>query len=140
MPRTIPEVVGASTVIGERCQATNRAGKPCSATPRPGRPLCPWHDPELATARLAWSARGGQGRSNQARAKRHLPDALELDDLRGMLSVVLTSVVTGKLEPGVGNSAAALARAMVVVDEAAKSSDFDQRLAELERAAGAGRR
>jgi hypothetical protein len=123
-----------------QCRALNAAGSPCSATPVRASGWCYWHDPSLEQERRQWRARGGANRSNTARARRHLPDAMSLDELQAMLSVVLKSVVTKKTVPGVGNAVANLARAMVAVDEAAKTSDFDARLADLERVAGSGRR
>ena len=78
--------------------------------------------------------RGGQARSNKARAKRQLVNAaLTPAEIGGMLSITLTNVIAGKTEPGVANAAANLARAIVAVREA---SEVEERIEALESALG----
>jgi hypothetical protein len=116
----------------ERCQATAASGRPCSATPRPDRPFCLWHDPEAAELRRELSRRGGQARSNQARAKRHLPKGvLTHDELRGVLGLTIADVRAGTVEANVANAVASLARAYVAVSEAAAVETLEREVAEL---------
>ena len=117
-----------------RCQATNKDGKPCAATPRPGTTVCPWHDETLAERRKAWSGKGGRAKSNRVRARKAIPDGVMTPlELRGVLGIVLTDVIAGKLEPGVGNAAANVARAMVSIQE---TQELEERIAALEARAG----
>lgn len=79
------------------------------------------------------SRKGGAARSNAARAKKALPaGVLSTDDLRGLLGLTLKGVIAGKVEPGVGNAAANLARAYVAVTEAGAVEAMERRLDELE--------
>jgi hypothetical protein len=113
-----------------KCQATNQQGQSCSAQHyRDG--WCRWHHPELAEQRRIWSAKGGAGRSNKERAKKGLPDqVLALIEVPGLLSVTLKGVIAGRIEPGVGNAAANIARAL---NEIGKSADMETRMSEIER-------
>ncbi len=115
------------------CRGATKAGKPCAARPRPGTDLCPWHSDDLADRRREWSRRGGTNSSSKARARRQLPDgAMSAAELGGLLGLVLKGVIAGRVEPGVGNAAANIARALVSVREA---SEIEDRLRELEAAA-----
>lgn len=126
---------GDSRTKAERCQATAANGKPCAATPRPGRSYCLWHDPEAVETRRELSRKGGQARSNRRRALAKLPDeVMSLRTVQAMLCRALRDVIDGRLEPGVGNSAATLGRAIAAI---ATAGDLEERVAELERAAGA---
>jgi len=117
--------------MATKCRATNQAGQPCGAEPyRDG--WCRWHHPELGEQRREWSARGGRGKSNAARAAKRMPDAMTLADLRSVLSATIGAVVAGRIEPGVANAAANLGRAMIAATEA---SELERRLGELEAAA-----
>ena len=118
--------------MATKCRAINQAGKPCGAEPLPSG-FCRWHDPALADRRREWSAKGGKGRSNKARAKARMPEPMSLADLRAVLSATIGGVLSREVEPGVGNCVANLARAMRDVTEA---SEIEERLAELEAAAG----
>jgi hypothetical protein len=121
-----------------RCSGTNRDGGPCNAEVRPERAWCRWHDPELEADRAVWRRKGGEARSNKARAKKALPDAvLSPAELQGVLSQAIRDVLTGTLEPGPANAAAALSRALVTIREA---TELEERLAALEDAAGIDRR
>ncbi len=120
----------------DRCKGITKGGEPCAAKPRPGTELCPWHSADLAERRREWSRRGGVNSSNKARAKKQIPDGtMSAGELGGLLGLVLKGVIAGKIEPGVGNAAANIARALVSVREA---SEFEERLTALEAAAQIG--
>lgn len=120
----------------EKCLGVNRDGSPCQAKPRPGSDRCPWHDEALAGQRRAWSRKGGQSRSNRARTAKRLPaEAMSMSELQAVLCSVLRSVIEGKAEPGIGNCAAGLGRAIAAVAQVAAIED---RLIALEAAAGIG--
>ncbi|MDP9364810.1 MAG: hypothetical protein M3Q10_11405 [Chloroflexota bacterium] len=118
-----------------RCRATTAAGSPCSAQPVRPSGWCYWHDPTIAAEREAARRRGGRGKSNRARAAKAMPAPMTPADLQALLGVVLRGVVAGRVEPGVGNAAANLGRAIVAVREATTT---EERLAALESAAGLG--
>ncbi len=119
--------------MAERCLGRNRDGSPCSAAPRASG-WCMWHDPAREAERAEWRKRGGQRRSNRARAQKQLPDGLMTPvELRGLLGVVLKNVIVGRIEPGVGNAAANLARAMVSIQE---TQELEARIQQLEERAG----
>src|SRR5687767_304070 len=105
---------GGWVMVG-KCQATTRDGAPCSAQARPGSAFCPWHDPALAQRRSEWSARGGVGRSNKARARKLAGEPLTAGELHALLCDVLRRVVAGDLDKGIGTAAASLARATAEV-------------------------
>lgn len=112
-----------------RCMGTNRDGSPCSGQARPGRSMCAWHDPQLAADRAAWRRKGGQSRSNKARAKKALPDnVLSMVEIQGLLGLAFKGVMTGKLEPNVGTVLANLARTMAQV---AGVAEIEEQIAEL---------
>ena len=119
-----------------KCAATNAAGSPCSAQPVRPDGFCYWHAPAVAAERAAARRKGGANRSNTARAKRQLPaGVLTADELRGLVGLTIRGVLTNRIEPGVGNSVANLARAYLAVTEA---TEHEERLAALEAAAGLG--
>ncbi len=113
----------------ERCQAITKNGSPCGATPVPGDTLCAWHSPAWAEKRREWSKKGGAGRSNQARAKKQLPDnVLTLQEVQALLGLTFKGVISGRIEPGVGTAAASIAKAMVAV---AGVAEIEGQIAEL---------
>ena len=117
-----------------RCTGTNRDGSPCSGQARPGRPWCSWHDPQLDDQRAAWRQKGGTARSNKARARKQLPaESLTLPEVQGLLSVALKGLLAGRIEPGIANASANVARAIAAV---AQVGELEERLRELEAAAG----
>jgi len=78
--------------------------------------------------------RGGKARSNAARAKKQAPlNVLTPIELQAVLSSSIARVLGGQIEPGVANSVAGLARALVAVREA---TTLEERIAELEQRAG----
>jgi hypothetical protein len=113
----------------ERCQAVAKSGKPCAATVVDGQ-YCAWHSPQWAEKRRQWAAEGGRRRSNAARAKKQMPESMAHDELLGFVSLSIKGVLAGRVEPGVGNAIANLARAFVTV---AGVAEFEQQLAELRR-------
>jgi hypothetical protein len=119
------------------CKGVTRDGKPCSARPRPGTDLCPWHSPDLAARRAEWSRRGGRNSSNKQRAQKALPAAPTPDELQRTLGQALADVLSGALEPGRANAAAALGRTLLAIRE---SVEVEARLAALEQAAFGERR
>ena len=119
--------------MAERCVATTQTGKPCGARPVPGLGTCPWHTPDWTDRRREWSRKGGANKSNASRARKQLPAGLlTVDELRGTLGLTIKRVIDGELEPSIGNSVAALARAYVAVTEAGAVEDLQRRLDELE--------
>ncbi len=119
-----------------KCRALNAAGAPCSCQPVRLSGWCWFHDPDLATERAEGRRRGGANRSNRARAKRQIgASALTMVEVAGLLSVALRGVLSGRIEPGVGNAAASLARALTQVHEA---TELEDRLTALETAAQIG--
>ena len=120
-----------------RCTATNKDGRPCSAQPWRDS-LCRWHHPELEAERQAGRRKGGANKSNKARARRQMVDAaLTPAELQGYVAVALTGVLVGRYSPGQASAVAALARAAVSVREA---TTLEERIADLEAAAGIGGR
>jgi hypothetical protein len=120
-----------------RCQATTQGGERCGAKPVAGQEYCPWHtdDPSWVARRLEWSRRGGAGKAGVARARRRLQPAMTAAELERLVGQVLRDVVKGEVEPGVGNCVANLGRALASIRE---TVTIEERLTELERAAGIG--
>ena len=120
-----------------KCSTRNRAGAPCGAQAwRDG--LCRWHHPGLEVERATWRRTVGEQRSNKQRAKRQLPDAvLTPAELQGFIGLALRGVLAGRIEPGVANAVATLARAAVAVRDA---TEIEERLTALETADTHGRR
>ncbi len=113
----------------ETCTGQTVRGKPCSAQAwRDG--MCRWHHPDLEVERGAWRERGGQNRSNAARASKRLPR--ELKDVQLALCRALAALEAGDLEPPRATAMAALGRAIVTVTEA---GTLEARLVALEAAA-----
>ena len=115
------------------CSGTTKAGTACRA-PALASGFCVSHDPDRIVQLAEWRKRGGEGKSNRARAAKELPDVpLTSGDLHLHLGSVFLRVIAGKLEPGVATAAASVARAMT---ELAKTSEIEERLIELERRLG----
>ena len=112
-----------------QCKHPNRTGGPCGASHfRDG--WCRWHHPDLESQRQAERAAGGAARSNKARARKQLADAvLTINDLDGLLCRALVQVAAGKLEPAVGTSMAGIARTITTIRTA---SELESRLSALE--------
>ena len=119
----------------ERCKGTNVAGEPCGAQAiRAG--WCAWHDPERQPEMAEARRRGGQAKSNRARARKRLESTAKTPaELQGVLGDAIDKVLTGAIEPGVANAVASLARASVAIREAA---NLEERLQALEAANNIG--
>ena len=116
-----------------RCSATKADGSQCGGVPFRAHPTCWFHTPETAPDRAAGRRLGGSARSNRARAARELARAaMTPAEISGLLSLTLTRVIAGQTEPGVGNAAANIARAIIAVVEA---NAVEERLSLLEAAA-----
>src|SRR4051794_5103148 len=116
-----------------QCTARNKSGALCSAQAWRDD-LCRWHHPALESQRAEERRRGGAARSNQARARKRLPSAvLTSSELQGLVGQVLRDVISGDIEPAIGNCVANLARSLVSVREA---TELEERLVALETAAG----
>ena len=114
-----------------KCSATTKSGAPCSAQVWQDQ-LCRWHHPDLETKRAEGRRRGGQNKGARIRAAKRLPsDVLSTDDLRGVLGKTLKDVISGDLEPAVGNAAASIARAYVAVTEAGAVETLQAQVDEL---------
>ena len=120
-----------------KCSATNNDGGPCNAQGwRDG--LCRWNHPALEAERAEGRRRGGSQSSNRARArKQYAGEVLTLREVQGLLSKTLKDVIEGSVETGVATAAASVARAIAAV---AQVGDLEERIAELEAAAGVQRR
>ena len=121
--------------MDDKCSVANRDGSPCGAAPWRGG-VCRWHHPDLAQQRADGRRRGGQNRSNKARAAR-AADALSLEHIDALLGDVLKRAINGSVTPGQATAAATVARAIVAVRELAT---LEQRLVALEMRAGIGLR
>lgn len=118
----------------DTCTAIAKNGNPCGATVV-ADDMCAWHAPSWADRRQEWSRKGGQSRSNQARAKAAIPEAMTSAELAGWLTVVFRKVVTGSLSPGAANAAATVAKAILAANEAGALEQLAERVAELEKLA-----
>ena len=115
-----------------KCSAANKDGSPCNARPwREG--LCRWHHPDSQATIAAGRRKGGQAKSNKARARKAIPDGLSNDELGRWLSLAFRKVLTGGMEPGVATAAATVAKAILTVNEAGVLERFEERLSQLER-------
>ena len=116
--------------MASHCQGKNRDGAPCSAHVYEGETWCRWHDPARATERAAWSRKGGAARSNKARARRQLADAvMSIEDMDAFLCASMVKVAAGRMEPNVGSAVATIAKTVVGIRTA---GDLERRLEQLE--------
>ncbi|MDQ3412433.1 MAG: hypothetical protein M3509_09995, partial [Chloroflexota bacterium] len=77
-----------------KCSASNKDGSPCNARPwREG--LCRWHHPDSQATIAAGRRKGGQAKSNKARAKKAIPEAMTTDEMAGWLGVAFRKVLAG---------------------------------------------
>jgi hypothetical protein len=118
--------------IQPRCIGTNKAGEQCRGKALSGGRYCIAHDPERVVDMAEWRRQGGKAKSNTARARKQLPDAvLSPTELQGLLSKAIKDVLAGKIDPGPLNAAANAARAIASLRE---TGDVEQRLEQLEQA------
>jgi hypothetical protein len=114
-----------------KCTATNKSGAACSAQAWKDQ-LCRWHHPDLEAKRAEGRRKGGQNKSNAARAKKELPAGVMTNaELRGLVGLTIKGVLDGRIEPGIGNSVAALSRAYVAVTEAGAVETLQSQVGEL---------
>jgi hypothetical protein len=121
--------------MAAKCSAIARSGSRCGSPVLPDSAYCWVHSPEAAEARRAASAKGGKARSNRARAKASLPEAMDAAELGGWLAALFKGVMTGRVEPRIGSAASSTARVML---QARELVEVEERLAALEEAAGLG--
>ncbi|MDP9472346.1 MAG: hypothetical protein M3Q71_17035 [Chloroflexota bacterium] len=120
--------------MDRQCKGANAAGHPCDAKPVRPSGWCYWHDPALEAERIEGRRKGGAARSNRVRAKKRLPaETLSLTEVQAFLSYTLKATLAGKVEPGVANAVANVARTMTTVGQA---GEVEERIRELEAAAG----
>ena len=123
--------------MATRCQATNQAGQPCSAQHWQGG-WCRWHHPSLEAERREWSRRGGANRSNRQRARKSLPgDLMTVAEVQAAIGRAIRRVEAGELESGPAQALGSLAKTYAALMQVAT---FEERLTELEKAAGVERR
>jgi len=115
------------------CSATTKDGRLCSAQAWKDA-LCRWHRPHLREERDAWRRKGGERRSNKARARKQLPDELmTLREVQATLCRALRSLEAGEMAPAVANALGGLGRSIASV---AAAGDLEERLTALEQHAG----
>jgi hypothetical protein len=119
--------------MATKCSAIAKSGSRCQTPAVAGLSFCYLHAPEMAERRRAAAVKGGRNRSAKARAAKQIPEAMDAETLAGWLSLLFTSVLSGKVEPRVGTACAAIARTL---HEVRHTTELEQRLAELEQAAG----
>ena len=118
----------------QQCKGTNKLGEQCNGKALPESEFCIAHDPAKIVAITEARRKGGQARSNRAKARRELSNAaMTPGEIAGVVAVAIRGVLSGKQSPGVGSAIAALSRAAL---EAGKASDLEQRMAEIERRLG----
>ena len=121
-----------------RCAGTNRDGTPCSASPRPSSTWCVWHDPATKGKRSEWSKRGGQARSNKARAAKALPtELMSNDEIAAWLTIQFRKLITGQIEPGIATASATVAKAIAEIQRGAQ---IEERIAQIEALLDTGKR
>ena len=103
---------------GPRCKATRRDGTPCRSPAESIGPdgYCWAHSPAKRDERRAARAKGGERRSNASRASAALPK--DLADVRDALLRTLSGLEGGEVRPQTATAMAAVARAIVALQEA----------------------
>ncbi len=123
--------------MATRCLGTNQSGGPCGGYVPKASTWCLWHDPDRESEREEWRRRGGENRSNKARARKKMTDqVMSINDLDAFLCASMTRVAAGRMEPNVGSAVATLAKTVVAIRTA---GELERRLEELERRAGMAR-
>ncbi|HEV2128687.1 MAG TPA: hypothetical protein VGR22_08725 [Thermomicrobiales bacterium] len=116
----------------EQCIGPTKSGQPCKGTPLPSKAYCFAHDPDLDNQRQSWVKQAGKAKSNKARMKKQLGDGfLDMKDIDGMLCLTLKGVLAGKIEPGVANAAATVAK---TIQGIRTTTDLQERLEAIEEA------
>jgi len=95
-----------------------------------------WHDPDREAEREEWRRRGGENRSNKARARKQLAgQVMSVSDMDAFLCASMVKVAAGRMEPNVGSAVATLAKTVVAIRTAGET---ERRIEDLERQAGIG--
>ena len=115
------------------CQAIAKSGQRCSRPALAGKQHCLMHDPASVELRRDAGRKGGYARSNAARARKEMPEAMTTDEMAGWLSLAFKRVMAGQMPPKIGVACAQIARTLLTVQETAI---LEARLAELEQRAG----
>lgn len=124
-----PANPGDSHQLAGQCKALRKDGDRCRARAVAGGELCTFHSVPDEERRLR-SVRGGQARSNRARAAKALEEAgQDFASLRNLLFAALRDVRSGSLEPSRASAMSGLARAILSVSEA---GELEERLAAVE--------
>ncbi len=123
--------------MAAKCSAIARSGSRCGSPALPDSAYCFVHSPDTAEARREAARKGGHARSNQARARAAIPEAMDAAELGGWLTTLFKGVITGRIEPKIGTAAATIARTMMEVRELV---EIEARLVAIEDAAGIGER
>ena len=119
-----------------RCLGTNQSGGPCGGYLPKGSTWCLWHDPDREAEREEWRRRGGENRSNKARARKQLAgQVMSVSDMDAFLCASMVKVAAGRMEPNVGSAVATLAKTVVAIRTAGET---ERRIEDLERQAGIG--
>jgi hypothetical protein len=119
---------------GNVCRALNRNGDRCKATPLRGAHFCFFHAPGSRQQRKAARRAGGVGRSKPAAVLGdEMADAplKSIGDVVTLLGTTINHVLTGRLDPRIGNSVGYLAG---VILRGLEQNDIEKRLACLEAA------
>lgn len=113
------------------CQGRNARGKPCGA-PLYRDGWCYVHLPGIEAERDEKRRKGGENSANAVRAQRRMV-RYTVENVRIVLSTAMNEVFEGRMDIGTASALATLGRAVILANE---KSDFEKRLAELERRAG----
>jgi hypothetical protein len=111
-----------------KCSALAKSGKQCRRPALADKTFCLMHDPESLELRREAGRRGGQNRSNRARAQKKLR-AYGAEDIGVLLSATLKDLLDGTLEPNVAVAATTVARGILT---AAERGEVERLLSELE--------
>ena len=117
--------------LSRLCSATTKDGKPCGAIALKGGDRCAFHEhPDMA---VVLGAKGGANRRQVLEAA-DLPDDVETaGDVKRLLAVVVSQVLTGQIATQVANSAGYLLTTML---RAVELADHEDRLAAIEESLG----
>ncbi len=122
----------SSNEIPDHCQASPKAA--ANAVPSPGqaRSIASGMTRSRRRMRRAISTKGGEARSNRARARKALPaDPLTNEEVHAWLGLAFKAVIGGRMAPGVGSAAATIAKTMM---ELTREVELEQRIVALEQA------
>ena len=123
-------------VTDRQCTATTKSGARCKGVALSDESLCFVHAPSMQARRDESRRRGGQAKSNAARAaKMWAATGREIapDDLPAMLRAAILDVRVGTIEPSVATAIATLAKASVAITT---DIDLERRIEALEQATG----